>query len=467
MINKEHDVVIIGAGIGGLVCGCYLAKAGMKVLIIEKNKNPGGYCRSFQVQNFNFDLCARSLSSARPDGSIGRVIEELKLTERIRFERNDPSDVIVTPHFKIYFWNDFRRTINEFKLLFPEESQHIEKFFNFIIENKELSSLVKITFEKFLNLYFSNHYLKQILALPIFGNVGLPASRVSACSAIILYKELMIDGGYHPKFGMGQISDVLAERFREYGGEIKFSSKAKKFLIKNGSVESVQIDKGTVFKTKYAVSDIDARQTFSSLIQDKTALGPSFINRLNELKPSLSHFILYLGLDSEVALSPGGSYNTWYMPSNNLEEIYSSALTGRISDLNWLLYSVGKDKRSIMAFSNVSFLNKEFWQENKTIFTNHCIKILEKQFQHISERIIYKFAATPVTLSNWTSSFEGASYGWEASPSQFAQVGYSQITPIENLFLCSHWTTLAYGIAGVSYMGRSVANLILRRKLKY
>ena len=43
-IDSKYDVIIIGAGIGGLVCGCYLAKAGMKVLIVEKNAKPGGYC---------------------------------------------------------------------------------------------------------------------------------------------------------------------------------------------------------------------------------------------------------------------------------------------------------------------------------------------------------------------------------------------------------------------------------------
>ncbi len=46
--QASYDAVIIGAGIGGLVCGCYLAKAGMKVLIAERHFKPGGYCTSFR-----------------------------------------------------------------------------------------------------------------------------------------------------------------------------------------------------------------------------------------------------------------------------------------------------------------------------------------------------------------------------------------------------------------------------------
>ena len=56
--NGNYDAVIIGAGVGGLVCGCYLAKAGMKVLIVEQHFKTGGYCTSFKRKNFSFDAAA-------------------------------------------------------------------------------------------------------------------------------------------------------------------------------------------------------------------------------------------------------------------------------------------------------------------------------------------------------------------------------------------------------------------------
>ena len=65
--HNKYDVVILGAGMGGLVCGCYLAKAGMKVLIVEKNTRPGGYCMSFSVNGFYFDACVHSLGSLRKE----------------------------------------------------------------------------------------------------------------------------------------------------------------------------------------------------------------------------------------------------------------------------------------------------------------------------------------------------------------------------------------------------------------
>src|SRR4030066_115744 len=133
MSNKyDYDAVIIGAGICGLVCGCYLAKAGMKVLIVEKNAKPGGYCTSFKRGGFQFDACVHSLGSLREGGNIRTILKELHIETRLEIKRHDPSDIIITPDFKIHFWNDLDKTIQEFQDNFPEEAKNIKEFFYFI-----------------------------------------------------------------------------------------------------------------------------------------------------------------------------------------------------------------------------------------------------------------------------------------------------------------------------------------------
>jgi phytoene desaturase len=93
----DYDAIIIGAGISGIVCGCYLAKAGMKTLILEKNTKPGGYCTSFNRGDFHFDACVHSLGSLREGGNIRIILKELGLEERLRIKRYDPSDIIIAP----------------------------------------------------------------------------------------------------------------------------------------------------------------------------------------------------------------------------------------------------------------------------------------------------------------------------------------------------------------------------------
>jgi prolycopene isomerase len=76
---------------------------------------------------------------------------------------------------------------------------------------------------------------------------------------------------------------------------------------------------------------------------------------------------------------------------------------------------------------------------------------------------VYKEAATPYTLYRYTLNFKGAAYGWASMPSQLLKSGFAQRTSIENLYLSGHWTTQAQGIAGVSYVARETARLILKK----
>lgn len=127
-----YDAVIIGAGISGLVCGCYLAKAGMKVLIVEQHDKPGGYCTSFKRKGFTFDAAAHSFGSYREGGNFRKILTELGVDKIIKIKRFNPSDIVITPDFKITFWNDLEKTINEFQMAFPEEGNKI-RIFLFII----------------------------------------------------------------------------------------------------------------------------------------------------------------------------------------------------------------------------------------------------------------------------------------------------------------------------------------------
>ncbi len=152
--NYDYDVIIIGAGISGLVCGCYLAKAGLKTLIVEKNAKPGGYCTSFTRKGFHFDACVHALCSLRREGLLRKILTELGVIDRMKFLRNNPSDIIITPDFKINIFHEVDRTIEEFQRYFPEERGQIDKFFKYIASTDFFFNIKLKTFDKLLNSFF-------------------------------------------------------------------------------------------------------------------------------------------------------------------------------------------------------------------------------------------------------------------------------------------------------------------------
>ena len=88
--KKKYDVTIIGAGIGGLVCGTYLAKAGLRVLLIEKNDNPGGCCVSFKRKGIRFDAGAHIFGSCGKHGILFNMLKKLGVNQE--FVKLNPSE---------------------------------------------------------------------------------------------------------------------------------------------------------------------------------------------------------------------------------------------------------------------------------------------------------------------------------------------------------------------------------------
>jgi prolycopene isomerase len=464
MPGYDYDAVIIGAGISGLVCGCYLAKAGMKVLIVEKNAKPGGYCTSFKRGEFTFDACAHSLGSLRDDGNIKAILRELDIERNLEIKRYDPSDIIFCPDYKVNFWNNLDRTIDELQKQFSRESVNIEKFFRFLNDCKGTSfiPLRHITFQTLLDNYFKDNKLKSVLSLPIFGNAGFSVSKITAFSAVTIYKEFLLDGGYYPKGGMQKFPDLLLKRFKELGGQARLSTIAKKIKINDNAIEGVVIDNDEFLSAKFVISNADARQTLLAMIGSELIPG-EMSDLLNGMIPSLSMFILYLGIDKDFEQLPKGS-SIWFLPHYDIGKMFLDAVEGNIDKLDWFLLRISEDGNSILRFVNSPFMVKRYWEENKKRLIDEYIKKTERLITDLSKYVVFKDAATPDTLNKWTLNYEGAAYGWAGMASQFMVNGFYRNNPIRNLYLTGHWATLFHGIPGVAYLGRETARTIIYKR---
>jgi len=459
--KDSYDVIIIGAGISGLVCGCYLAKAGMKVLIAEQHYKPGGYCTSFKKGEFTFDAAAHSFGGYREGGIVRKVFRDLGIENRIRIKRFDPSDIIITPDHKISFWNDMDKTISEFQATFSDEKDNIKNFFSlFNVDTKSLIHIRSLTFKYLLDKYFKNDNLKAILSFPLWGNAGLPPSLISAFIAIRVYKEFHIDGGYYPDSSMQALSDALAKRFKEFGGELRLSSLVKKIRTKDNRVNGVALEKSIFIPSKYVISNCDATQTFIKLF-GKRKITNELLEKLRSMIYSLSMFIVYLGIDkSLMKLSHPGS-NIWFLPHYSIEDMYLAAKNRDLNNLEEFMLRVSPNSKVISAYFHVPFNNKNYWGNNKDKFLNLVINKIEEHIPGLSKHIIHKDAATPYTLYRYTLNYKGASYGWDSIPSQFADIDFKKPSFVKNFYMTGHWTTQGFGIPGVMYSGQDMAKSIL------
>ncbi len=461
---NEYDAIIIGAGIGGLVCGCYLAKAGMKVLIAEQHNKPGGYCTSFKRGEFTFDAAAHSFGGMR-FGPLGKIFNELKIKEKINIYHCDPSDIIITPDLQVSFYSDINNTIKNFQEAFPNENYNIERFFNFLINSeKNISiSIRKSNFSQILDSFFSSSKIKSVLSFPIFGNSGLPPSKLSAFLGLKLFKEFLLDGGYYPEGGMQNLANALVEIFKENGGELLLSSKVNKIICDGKNALGIRLLNNEQVSSKYVISNCDMRQTYLKLL-GKEFIDKTFLNTIKKMSPSLSVFIIYVGLKEPFYgnyFEPGS--NIWYLFDYNLDKNYFNSKKGFFNDINNLMMHIFPDRKSVTFFINASFKNKMYWTENKKVIMNLLLDKIEKlSIENISDNIKFKEAATPYTLFKYTSNYKGASFGWAGITSQLVLPGFIKNTFIDGLFMTGHWTTHGFGIPGVTYIGYETAQKIIK-----
>ncbi len=464
--ENNYDAIIIGAGIGGLVCGCYLAKAGMKVLICEQHSRPGGYCTSFKRRGFTFDAAAHSFGGYRNGGTMNRILNELDIPAKIQISKYDPADIIVSPDSKFSFYSDLDKTVKEMQTAFPDESVKIRDFLSFLANPSphNFAALRKKTFKDLLDQYFTNTRLKAMLSVPVLGNGGLPPSLMTAFAGAKIYSEFLLDGGYYPDGGMQSLSDALAERFKEFGGALQLSTSVTRIKLKDNVIRGIIAKNGESILSKHVISNCDARQTYLKLL-GKGRISSELLTKINSMIPSLSIFVLYLGIDNFFEGMPKPGSNIWFLPHYDIEGMYVSARNGKTVNLNdYYMIRVSPDGKTILAFVNVAYRNKNYWANNKSRLLDDFTQWIEKNsICDLSSHIVYKEAATPYTMYRYTLNYQGAAYGWAGILSQFADPDFRHPASLRGLYFVGHWTTIAQGIPGVAYSGYDVSRNILKR----
>ena len=462
--KDSYDAVIIGAGIGGLVCGCYLAKAGLNVLIAEQHHKPGGYCTSFKRKGFAFDAAAHSFGGYREGGIVKKILRELEIADRLCITKNDPSETIITPDYRMSYWSDMQRTREEFKQAFPDEQENIDSFFKLMGSGSPqlFIKMRKLTFLDFLHSCFRNEKIKAILAIPLFTYSGLPSSQISFCAGATIFSEFLMDGGYYPAGGMQKLPDAFADKFGEYGGDLRLSCRVKKISIHKGKAVGIVTADGEYIQAKQVISNADARQTFFSLMGSGN-VDRDFREKVKTMLPSQSYFVAYMGLDRKLQsdVLPGTTVS--YFPHYDMEKAYTRGQRGVITPETGYISRMSCDATTLTVIVAAPFRSKAFWQQHKDAYTDALVNHVEStSVPGLKNHMQFCEAASPYTMYRYTGNSRGAAYGWASIPSQFADIELKKPPCTQNLFLAGHWTTQGIGIPGVVYSGFATAHLIQR-----
>ena len=322
---KKYDAIIIGAGHNGLTNAAYLAKAGLNVVVVEKNDYIGGaavtremhegwfysscsYVCSMlrQALHRDLDLSRHGLMLIPYLGTVhfaddGHTLISYTNAEvgNLELKRHSPHDADAMHRFHAdlaRYAQFIRKTLlrtppdpTSFKLRDIRELLFLGRQF-WTLGEKEMYEYVRfftMSAAEFLEDYFENDLIKAAMASP--GIIGTALGVYSPGSAYILLHHVMgdVDGNIGAwglaRGGMGAISNAIAGALKEHGGEIRTNAGVRQVLVKNGRAVGVALENGDEIYAQIVVSNLDAKRTFTK-IMDRNDLPPGIYEKAKNFK---------------------------------------------------------------------------------------------------------------------------------------------------------------------------------------
>ena len=471
---KQFDVVIVGGGIGGLVCGCYLVKKGLKVLIVEKNFKVGGYCTSFAKDGYVFNSCVRGVVGCKKDGILYKILQELSLYNNINFLRPPVYDEIRFLSRSLALYNDPEETKQSIKRLFPREAFAIDNFFKLLCDGNDIFSILsyrKRSFQELLEEYFIDRdliFLFSVLRI----DSGKSPSQTSALSDLMLIRGNILDGGYMPTGGVQVLPDAFSCCFESQGGELILGEEVKQIIVEKNVAKGILLRENQYIRARVIISACDITHTLDHLMPENsnvTRLKSVILNK----EPSISAFLLYLGLreDMKSRLMHRCSA-VWRFPRyiEDKEYNFDQEVDLKSGGVVCLFPSIvdpslaPSNCTSVVLYLGMPFKSKFFWEKNKDAVADLLLHRFCSEFQINKSNIYFMKIATPIDLKNITNNRSGASRGWA---SKIDLTSTSWLKPegavLHNYYHCGHWVLDPFG-GGVSFVAnnaRSVAKRVI------
>ncbi len=339
--NKDDfPVVVIGAGLGGLVSAAYLAKHGFPVTLLEQQEVPGGYATSFDRAGGRFTFDVSLHATVAEGGFPQKILSELGIWDRL--------EVVYTPEFCRFISSgndivlpakDPEKIIKILGQAFPEDRQGIKAVIDdmvqeqkemttgYAVRNSAMDRLEKLTLADWLASHIKSAEARGILGA-FWGYYGLPPSKLNALFYAIATGEYLVTGGQYFKARSQDLSNTLMEAVSEYGGQVLLETAADRIVMKGPKVSGVVDDSGILHKANAIIANSSVPDLFGELIPPEQ-VPPHYRKVLNSHGPSLSSFIVWLGLNRE--LKEINDYEIFVDQADRPEKAYAACQAGDLA----------------------------------------------------------------------------------------------------------------------------------------
>ena len=478
--QPAYDAIVIGAGIGGLMCANLLAREGLAVLLIEQHYMVGGYCSMFRRKGYTFDAATHFYPLlGNPQTMTGKLLRDLGMTTG--WIKMDPVDQFHFPDGSLFAVPaDFETYLGQLKAAFPEEAHALDDFFAVVKraymlgllcyfrgrDTTQLNAYRDLTVQQVLDRYFRHPKLKLLLTADC-PHWGSPPSRTSFVFDSMLRLSYFL-GNYYPRGGSQTFADELAQRFAEAGGHILMHALVTRILVQQETAYGIEVETGQgrarhveQVYADYVVSNGDLRRTFEQLV-GPAHLEAEYLAMLRSWRPTYPCFLTHIGLQ-DMPTAVLRQAHGYYWDSWDTDQVGRNGLRFKIFVPTLYEPALARHGGHIVIIQKVLDIDYDAiadWTAHKVAVERYIMAHLERMIPGFTDKVVVKLSASALTSARYTLNYQGAMLGWEMSPDQLGANRFDVIGPIDRLYCVGHWVQPGGGITPVIVSAMKVARLI-------
>lgn len=475
-MKKKFDIVIIGSGLGGLLCGAILSQKGYSVCILEKHYQIGGNLQTFKRKGKEFDTGMHYFGCMEKGQVLHKIFSYLGIADQMQLKRMDMDGFdhmrIGDKEFKYAQGFDaFQRTLEND---FPDDTKAIQTYVrklkaiwdaNNLLNLKEVStddlSRFDIYSEKiwdFVEGLTDNKELKAVLTANNGLYAGNPDKTPLYVHAVI--NNFFIRSAWRLDGGGSNFAKLLKDRIESNGGQVITRKEVTGFEYEGKKITTILTKDGDRFTGERIISNIHPAETVD-LVEDGK-LRRAFKERIKSLENSIAPFTLYIIFKPESFRY--FNHNIYY--HDTMDVWGTKACDNNSKPSGGMMYTT-EDKEhpgyaeTMTAITYMKYDEVREWEntqigkrgdtyENfKKGKAEQFINMLSKTFPDIRQHIDSYFTSSPLTYRDYTGTVEGSMYGIVKDANDPLKTFVSNSTRIPNLYLTGQ-NIIIHGMLGTT-----------------
>lgn len=511
-IDTHYDAIVIGSGLGGMTTAALMAKAGKKVLVLERHYTAGGFTHSFKRRGYEWDVGVHYIGEVHKPNSALRRVFDLITDGNLKWAKmDDVYDKIVIGDKQYNFVAGAANFRDELLKSFPNGRTQIDAYLQHIraatrslpahFGRRYLPSLLQPLAANLGSDYFSRT-TKSVMADFIqdpqlagvlcgqWGDYGSPPAQSSFAMHAVVAQHYL-GGGNFPIGGASQIARHIEPVIARAGGRVVVSAEVEQIMVEGDRAIGVRMANGDEILSHQVISAAGLHNTYGKLMPDEVGTRLKLRDGLSSTKPSVAHLGLYIGLHGTAKDLGLEQANMWiYQNYDHDASLAKFMATPRVNartaakldfplnyisfpsskDPEWNSHYPGKSTIDVISLAPFDWFKKwadKPWKNRGADYdafkASLSERLLADVYKHVPQargKVDYFELSTPLSTAHFNNYAQGQVYGLEHTPERFAQSWVKPHTPIKGLYLTGQ-DILFCGVASAMMSGVMTATSAL------